>query len=619
MKLIKIFLVLVAIFFLSTLSFPADFKFIVLGDSQFNNTDIFENMTKEVELLKPVFVIQVGDMIHGLTYDKEELREEWVRFKKQISPLTMPFYPVPGNHDVGTQESEEVYGEIWGQDKYYYSWDYENNHFIILDTDYKIQYNTIDDEQIEWLKKDLEEHKNVDNIFIFLHRAIFIEAKDKEETRAKQKKDDAYKSREEKERDTGILAWEKIHPILTKYPVRTVIGGHYHCYTHYQKDGIDYIITNAAGIVPAYQEELGLFYHFLVISVQDKNVTTALIKAGSVLPEDYVSDDERKHYPPYLLTDRGYQIPIGRTDIPVCPMGNRQDACFTIDDFEFDFSFPLSNGTNEERIFDTVWTVPLETFTLEPMKQTIKLASKQSTNVVTKFKVKKGQYSENDLPYCTISSPYKTTKGKEISLKAKYSLFIPKKAQAIFTKNTPKIDGKLNDKVWNNAKVITNLETDKKGTLALYQTFVYVLYDDKNLYVGIRGADENSANLIAGANGPIKYLWGDDDFELFFDVYHDQSSFFRMMTNSVGTTFSSSPAKGLYEGGYTVKPYVGKGFWSAEFKIPFTEFGVNRPEPGTIWGFNIRRHNQKPERVQSDWSKMENVPYEPWRFGLLIF
>ena len=606
MKLIKIFLVLIAIFFLSTSSFPSDFKFVILGDSQFNNTDVFENMTKEVELLKPAFVIQVGDMIHGLTYDKEELQEEWARFKKQISPITMPFYPVPGNHDVGTQESEEVFGEVWGKNKYYYSWDYENNHFIVLDSDYKIQYNTIGDEQIEWLKKDLEEHKNADNIFIFLHRAIFIEAKDEED--AQQRVGNAYmrseknKSREENERDSGILAWEKIHPILTKYPVRAVIGGHYHCYTHYQKDGIDYIITNAAGIVPAYQEELGLFYHFLVISVQDKNVTTALIKAGSVLPEDYVSDDERKHYPPYLLTDRGYQI---------------QDL--SEKDAEFDFSFPLSNGTNEERTFDTVWTVPRETFKLEPMKQTIKLAPKQSTNVVTKFKVKKGQYSEKDLPYCTITSPYKTTKGKDISLKATYSLFIPKKAYATFTKKSPRIDGKLDETVWNEAKVITNLETDKKGTLALYQTFVYVLYDDKNLYVGIRGADEDSANLIAGANGPIKYLWGDDDFELFFDTNHNQSSFFRMMTNSIGTTFTSSPAKGLYEGGYTVKTYVGKEFWSAEFKIPFKEFGLNKPEPGTIWGFNIRRHNQKPERIQSDWSKMENVPYEPWRFGLLIF
>jgi len=613
MKLIKICLVLITFLLISTLSFPSDFKFIVLGDSQFNNTDIFENMTKEVELLKPAFVVQVGDLIHGMSYDKEELRGEWAKFRKQISPLTMPYYPVAGNHDVSTPESEEVFGEIWGKDKYYYSWDYENNHFIVLDTDYKIQYNTIDDEQISWLKKDLEEHKNADNILIFLHRAIFIEAKDKEEAQAhvgnaymRPAKD---KTSEEKEKDEGILAWEKIHPILTKYPVRTVIGGHYHCYTHYQKDGIDYIITNAAGIVPAYQEELGLFYHFLVISVQDKNVTTALIKAGSVLPADFVSDDERKHYPSYLLTDRGFQILVNQASLPD----------LLEKDTEFDFSFPLYNSTNEARIFDILWTVPLETFNLEPLKQTIKLAPKQSTNVATKFKVKKGKYSEKDLPYCTISSPYKTTKGKEISLKAKYSLFIPQKAQATFTKKSPRIDGKLNDKVWNDAKVITDFETDKKGTQAQYQTFAYILYDDKNLYVGIRGADEDSANLIAGAKGPIKYLWGDDDFELFFDVYHDQSSFFRMMTNSVGTTFTSSPAKGLYEGGYTVKTYVGKGFWSAEFKIPFKEFGLNIPASGTIWGFNIRRHNQKPERVQSDWSKMENVPYEPWRFGLLVF
>ena len=43
----------------------ADFKFAVWGDSQFHNPKIFDRIVKETELLKPAFVIHVGDMILG--------------------------------------------------------------------------------------------------------------------------------------------------------------------------------------------------------------------------------------------------------------------------------------------------------------------------------------------------------------------------------------------------------------------------------------------------------------------------------------------------------------------------------------------------------------------------
>ena len=47
------------------LSLAQQFKFVVLGDSQFENPKTFEEIVKETELLHPAFVIHVGDMIHG--------------------------------------------------------------------------------------------------------------------------------------------------------------------------------------------------------------------------------------------------------------------------------------------------------------------------------------------------------------------------------------------------------------------------------------------------------------------------------------------------------------------------------------------------------------------------
>ena len=92
-------------------------KFIVWGDSQFHHPETFERIVEETELLKPAFVVHVGDMIHGYTYDQEVARREWKRFKKQIEPLSAPFYSTPGNHDVTTPETEPVYGEVWGKNR----------------------------------------------------------------------------------------------------------------------------------------------------------------------------------------------------------------------------------------------------------------------------------------------------------------------------------------------------------------------------------------------------------------------------------------------------------------------------------------------------------------------
>ena len=101
-----------------------EFKFAVLGDSQFENSAVFERLIQEVNLLKPAFVIHTGNMIEGYTYDPVRIREEWEIFKKQIAALTMPFYPVAGNRDVATTPLQAVFAEVWGKDKLYYSFDF---------------------------------------------------------------------------------------------------------------------------------------------------------------------------------------------------------------------------------------------------------------------------------------------------------------------------------------------------------------------------------------------------------------------------------------------------------------------------------------------------------------
>lgn len=176
---------LFSVFILSSIlytTYAQKFSFVVLGDSQFENPAVFEEIVKETELLHPDFVIHVGDMIHGYTYDINTARKQWKIFKKQISPLTMPFYPTPGNHDVTTKEIQPAYTEAWGKDKLYYSFDYKNSHFIIINAFLDQQFDTIPKAEYQWLLRDLEKSKK--HFYFFSFTSIY-ESKIRLETAAK--------------------------------------------------------------------------------------------------------------------------------------------------------------------------------------------------------------------------------------------------------------------------------------------------------------------------------------------------------------------------------------------------------------------------------------------------
>jgi predicted phosphodiesterase len=114
------------------------------------------------------FVVQLGDVIDStdLEYDKENYNLVLNLLKK----LNCPVYHVVGNHDL-QHLSEQGLKEIINYKELYYSFDVEDFHCIILfsktieKTDIKI-----DEEQINWLKQDLE--KTNKKTLIFVHYSL---------------------------------------------------------------------------------------------------------------------------------------------------------------------------------------------------------------------------------------------------------------------------------------------------------------------------------------------------------------------------------------------------------------------------------------------------------------
>jgi tetratricopeptide (TPR) repeat protein len=112
----------------------------------------------------PNLVINNGDLVNrGRVY------EQWGKlFFTPIRELAarIPVYPVMGNHE----NNAEYYYEFFDppvNNVPYYSFNYGNAHIIILNSEEEFLMDT--DEQINWLKKDLEQHRDAEWKFVMLH------------------------------------------------------------------------------------------------------------------------------------------------------------------------------------------------------------------------------------------------------------------------------------------------------------------------------------------------------------------------------------------------------------------------------------------------------------------
>lgn len=554
--------------------FSQNYKFIVWGDSQFQNPDEFEKIVKETELLKPAFVIHTGDMIHGYTYDINNARRQWKRFKKQIAPLTVPFYPTPGNHDVTTKEIQPAFQEAWGKDKLFYSFDYKNSHFIILNVFLDQQFDTIPDNEFAWLERDLEKSKNADHIFLSFHSPLYLKKN---------------------------YDWKPVQQLLKKYNVEAVFTGHYHIYDYRLIDSIKYFCINSSGNMKFVNHLAGYTHGFLYVSVEDNKVNYAFVADEKIYPPDAVLPGEFGHSPKYFENDK--------TIVISDPNLKSIDTTLNV---------TIRNNTDIKRNYKLTWETDNYKWNFKPWGDNFSLLPGESKLIIFFVKGPQGNFLRNELPKLKVESPYKTLAGKETESIYYYYLFYPPKTEAKYTKEKIILDGKADEKSWKKDEQIDELYVDYEKTPAKEKTIVKVLYDDQNLYVSLWGEEPNPSNLAAAAYGDIPLVFGDDDFEIYFDTDRDLKTFYRLMVNPKGTVLSSSP-KGLFTFNFDVKTFIGKNYWSAEFKIPFSELN-SKPKKGNIWGFNVRRHRQQAQIPQSDWSKMEeHPPYQPEYFGLLKF
>ncbi|MDF2441047.1 MAG: 3,5-cyclic-AMP phosphodiesterase [Abditibacteriota bacterium] len=138
----------------------ADFSFVHITDTHIgesetpgSNADKDSVLYREISNLKPkpAFALNTGDVCEIGTPKEYEFH------RKSLQNLTIPNYEAPGNHDVRWNPHGKEGYTVGAKQPLYQSWDYENVHFITLDSTVLLQHwGHFDKAMLDWLRDDLK-------------------------------------------------------------------------------------------------------------------------------------------------------------------------------------------------------------------------------------------------------------------------------------------------------------------------------------------------------------------------------------------------------------------------------------------------------------------------------
>jgi 3',5'-cyclic AMP phosphodiesterase CpdA len=115
---------------------PDEFQFAIITDNAGGaRPGVFPKAVEMVNLLQPEFVVNAGDLIEGYSDDEDEVRAMWQEVDEHLEQLEMPFFFVPGNHDLNYDASIKLWRERFGGDRGYYHFVYKDVLFLMVNTE----------------------------------------------------------------------------------------------------------------------------------------------------------------------------------------------------------------------------------------------------------------------------------------------------------------------------------------------------------------------------------------------------------------------------------------------------------------------------------------------------
>lgn len=232
-----------------------NFRFVIIGDlTGGEELGVFESAIEKINQISPDFVMCVGDLIEGYTFDSATINNQWNSFQNRLKKLNAPFFHLPGNHDFSNSKLAEEWLNRLGRD--YYSFTVNHSLFLMINM-FEPGEEGISKEQVNYLKKALLAHNKDFPVYVFSHAPLW-----------KNWKKEGY---------------NKLDSLINSYNT-TFFCGHEHHYIFKEDRGHQhYMLAKTGGGFENVNVNLGEFDHFLWVTANDNGHSVANILLDGVI------------------------------------------------------------------------------------------------------------------------------------------------------------------------------------------------------------------------------------------------------------------------------------------------------------------------------------------------
>lgn len=388
---------------------------------------------RAVNLLRPEFVVSVGDLIEGYTEDRNRVEDEWKEFLGFIDQMEMKFFFVAGNHDVTNPMMHDLWRKHFGPE--WYSFDYKDVHFVCLSSEDPVA--SLSKKQLAWIKDDLKQHEDARWTLLFLHKPLW-----------------AMSEREKAAGNTDKTGWPELEQMLGDRP-HTCFAGHVHHYVQYDRNGKKYYhLATTGGGSRLRGNSYGEFDHFMWLTMEKDGPHVANLTLDGVLPGNVVTEKGIARFREFL----------SKTVVEVAPIWVEPEA-------------GLSRGQIDLRLtnrFDVpieltgqIQGLPLRGLTLNP--ENIVLSAKpgetKEISFGLDFSVPMGL---SHLTQTLLTATVRTT-GEDSELKAEWTIpiTIDRKYDLVERSKAAKVDAMLDD--WDKLRFATGKSPRVLGATESWQ------------------------------------------------------------------------------------------------------------------------------------------------------
>ncbi len=576
---------------------PDNFQFAIVTDRTGGlRPGVFPRAVKKVNELQPEFVITVGDLIPGgvRQRNEKEIRRQWAEFNGFIKGFEMPFFYLPGNHDVSNGLMDRIWDEQFGVR--YYSFLYKNTLFLCLNTqDGEGTRPFLGKQQIEWARKELKKHSEVRWTLVFIHQPLWLS--EEGIRRNVNGKPVIRKS------NTG---WREMEAAL-RGRKHTVYAGHVHRYAKYERNEVNYYTLGTTGGGSALRgSSFGEFDHATWITMTDKGPRMMNLTLDGMLEEDVTTEAHQRF---------------------------RRDMRFS-GNFEQTFPFkeqevtlPLSSSFKGSVSGRLEWILPgNDNWTVSPRRAAVNLEPGEKKEI--RFKLSHQGDVSTFLPLPRLDAHFH---GAEDGLHLERGLYLPlnmmeharkhpTKARVSTADEKPRIDGRLEEAAWRGKPTIARLVPMKADGYAPVKTEIWLSRDEAYLYVGARCHEPwlpEVRSTVAQRDGEV---WKDDSIEILLDANRDQKTYRHFAVNPDGVFYDGRQRDAAWNSSAQAATALEEGAWTVEMAIPIKDLGDEASTTKT-WGLQVARHRPRGEERRSfQWAPtFWYGNYAPSLYGLLVF